>query len=351
MKNSCWRPSQLVMSPKRDFVGHMRRCYPHHGVTENCSNSLSPSEYYFDNIILNRQEMLTDNLDLGHFVPHIVIMMGISWLIVNLFIIKGIKTSGKVVYFTATMPYIFLTLLLIKGLTLPGAVNGLHFLFMPKWSKLFQLEAWYAAASQLFFSLSISQGTLFTLASYNYFHSNVNVDVTIVTTVDLLTSVLGSCVIFSFVGFLAQELGVDISQVTAKDQGLAFIVYPDALAKLPGSWIWAVIFFCMLFFLSIDSLMAFIDSIHLVINDMIPVTKSYKVTMASIHFMYRFIPLKPFSDCWYHCSLLFGLLICSSRSNTGRKVLVGPAWRSCCGLATASDCIVWGYCLCMGLWS
>ena len=56
---------------------------------------------------------------------------------------KGVKSSGKVVYFTALFPYIMITALLIRGLTLPGAINGLKFYVTPDFSKLLQSQVFY----------------------------------------------------------------------------------------------------------------------------------------------------------------------------------------------------------------
>lgn len=50
------------------------------------------------------------------------------------------------VWVTCTAPYVILTILLIKGLTLPGMKLGLEALFIPNWSKLGDADVWQAAA-------------------------------------------------------------------------------------------------------------------------------------------------------------------------------------------------------------
>ena len=46
----------------------------------------------------------------------------------------------QVVYVTATFPYLVLLILLIRGVTLPGAINGIKFYVIPKWEKLLSLK-------------------------------------------------------------------------------------------------------------------------------------------------------------------------------------------------------------------
>jgi SNF family Na+-dependent transporter len=60
----------------------------------------------------------------------------VAWVLVFLCLSKGIRSSGKVVYVTATVPYVFLTLLLIRGLMLPGAVDGILFYIKPDFKQL-----------------------------------------------------------------------------------------------------------------------------------------------------------------------------------------------------------------------
>lgn len=76
-------------------------------------------------------------------------------------------------YFTATFPYVVLIILLVKGVTLDGAVRGLEYLFIPDFWQLKSVTLWRKAAEQLFFSLSLSFGGLIMSGSYNNFRTGI----------------------------------------------------------------------------------------------------------------------------------------------------------------------------------
>lgn len=85
---------------------------------------------------------------------------------------KGPRSAGKAVWITATLPYVVLTILLIRGLTLPGAAKGIEFYLKPEWSRLADSRVWIEAANQILFSLGPGFGVLLAFSSYNDFHNN-----------------------------------------------------------------------------------------------------------------------------------------------------------------------------------
>ncbi|XP_012518126.1 PREDICTED: sodium-dependent noradrenaline transporter [Propithecus coquereli] len=85
---------------------------------------------------------------------------------------KGVKTSGKVVWITATLPYLVLFVLLVHGVTLPGASNGISAYLHIDFYRLKEATVWIDAATQIFFSLGAGFGVLIAFASYNKFDNN-----------------------------------------------------------------------------------------------------------------------------------------------------------------------------------
>ncbi len=80
---------------------------------------------------------------------------------------------------------------------------------------------------------------------------NKSRDTMIVCFGNCLTSVFAGFAIFSVLGFLSSELGLEVEEVVKGGPGLAFVAYPDLVTRLPASPIWAILFFFMLFTLGI----------------------------------------------------------------------------------------------------
>ena len=80
---------------------------------------------------------LTDGIEyFGGIRWQLLLCLVSAWIIVFFCVLRGIKTSGKVVYITATLPYVFLTILLIRGLLMPGAMDGIRFYIIPDFELL-----------------------------------------------------------------------------------------------------------------------------------------------------------------------------------------------------------------------
>ncbi|MGH0156230.1 UNVERIFIED_CONTAM: hypothetical protein FKN15_065280 [Acipenser sinensis] len=161
--------------------------------------------------------------------------------------------SMQVVYFTALFPYLVLAVLLAHGVTLPGALDGNVYYLKPDWSKLGEAQVWIDAGTQIFFSYAIGLGALTALGSYNHFHNNCYQDAYVLAVINSGTSFFAGFVVFSVLGFMASEQGVDISRVAESGPGLVFIAYPKAVTLMPLAPFWATLFFFMLLILGLDS--------------------------------------------------------------------------------------------------
>ncbi|XP_031423689.1 sodium- and chloride-dependent neutral and basic amino acid transporter B(0+) [Clupea harengus] len=243
---------------------------------ENCSESDVPtlpakssSEQYWDERVLQRTPSMDET---GPVVWHLALCLLLAWILVGAALFKGIKSSGKVVYFTAIFPYVVLVILVITGAIQEGARNGIDFYIgtQSNLTKLAEAEVWKDAASQIFFSLSIAWGGVTALSSYNRFHNNCYQDAIIVCVINCATSVFAGFAIFSILGHMAHVYNKSVDEVADAGFGLAFIAYPEALSQLPVSPLWSILFFFMLLTLGLDSQFAGIEVITTCLTDAWP---------------------------------------------------------------------------------
>ncbi|XP_076359543.1 sodium- and chloride-dependent glycine transporter 1-like [Tachypleus tridentatus] len=218
--------------------------------TIDLSNRMTSSEEYWLFYVLR----LSDGIEeFGEPRWPLVLSLFVAWMIVFLCLIKGVQSSGKVVYISATFPYIILIVLFIRGVTLPGSLKGIMFYLTPRWELLKSFEVWADAATQIFYSVGTSWGAVLTMASYNRFNNNCYRDAILIPVVNCCTSIFAGFVVFSIIGFMSYETGKSIEDVVSQGPGLAFVVYPEAVARLPISPLWGLLFFTMLFTIGLDT--------------------------------------------------------------------------------------------------
>ncbi|KFO37926.1 Sodium-dependent noradrenaline transporter [Fukomys damarensis] len=189
---------------------------------------------------------------------------------------KGVKTSGKVVWITATLPYFVLFVLLIHGITLPGASDGISAYLHIDFYRLKEATVWIDAATQIFFSLGAGFGVLVAFASYNKFDNNCYRDALLTSTINCVTSFISGFAIFSILGYMAHEHKVNIEDVATEGAGLVFILYPEAISTLSGSTFWAILFFIMLLTLGLDSSMGGMEAVITGLADDFQVLKRHR---------------------------------------------------------------------------
>ncbi|KAK2820215.1 hypothetical protein Q5P01_023174 [Channa striata] len=293
------------------------QCPEHRNVTVKECEMSSPTSYFWYRKALN----ITDSInETGSFNPYIVYCLLAAWTIVCLGMFKGIKTSGKVMYFSSLFPYVVLMCFLVRGLLLDGALEGLGYLFYPKLETFGDVQVWRQAGTQVFFALGLGFGSIIAYSSYNPKDNNCHRDAFSIPIINFFTSVLATVVVFAVLGFRAKNQAMqcvlrnvklllmhsgdvdktllpsfnysdptsvgledyrawfklngsgvlanltDCDMETNMNQGvegtgLAFIVFTEAMTLLPGSPFWSALFFLMLLNLGLSTMFGTMEGI------------------------------------------------------------------------------------------
>ncbi len=189
----------------------------------------------------------------------------VTWLICYKEINHGIERACEIF-----MPALFiLTLVLvIWGVTLPGALNGIKWYLKPDFSKIWNLKVWVAAYGQIFFTLSLAFGIMITYASYLPEESDLVKNALITSITNCGYSFIAGFAVFSVIGYMATTKGVAISEVIDKGPALAFIVYPEAISLLPMlNKLFGVLFFSALLIAGLSSGVSLVEAMNSAILD------------------------------------------------------------------------------------
>ncbi len=161
---------------------------------------------------------------------------------------KGIERSSKIL-----MPAIFVLIfvLILRGLTLEGAVDGLHTFFTPDFSKIGS-KAILSALGHAFFTLSLGMGVMMTYGSYASKKDNLFSISSWIVGMDTLVSLLACFAIFPFVFAMGFS--------PAEGPGLIFNVLPQAFYKMGNfGMLWAFVFFVLVLVAAITSAISILE--------------------------------------------------------------------------------------------
>lgn len=188
-----------------------------------------------------------------------------SWVVIWLCLFNGVKTTGKVVYFTMGLPILIVVVLIVRSATLPNAIDGIR-LYVGEFNagQLAGGQIWQDALGQVFYSTGVGFGYYTAYASYNSRNANAVQDSIIICCCNSLFEIACGFAVFGVVGFLG---------MTPESTGrvgsfvLGFITLPEGLALMPGAQVWSVIFFFTLFMLAVSSAFVMTDAMVTVVHD------------------------------------------------------------------------------------
>ncbi|HRU64055.1 MAG TPA: sodium-dependent transporter, partial [Paludibacteraceae bacterium] len=185
----------------------------------------------------------------------IVLFTAINCAIVIAGVKKGIEKTTK---FLMPLLFIIIITLGIRSVTLPRGINGLNFLFKFEFDKITS-KVILSAMGQAFFSLSLGMGCMITYGSYMNKSNNLSRTALEITLLDTLVAILASVAIFPAVF----SFGIDPTQ----GPQLVFITLPNVFPKMPGGYIWAILFFVLLALAALTSIISLLEVIVAYLNE------------------------------------------------------------------------------------
>lgn len=182
-----WHECPLIKNNTRTYV------------VPECERS-SATTYYWYRQALDISNSISEG---GGLNWKMTVCLLVAWAIVCLAMIKGIQSSGKVMYFSSLFPYVVLLCFLVRALLLKGSFDGIRHMFTPKLEIMLEAKVWREAATQVFFALGLGFGGVIAFSSYNKRDNNCHFDAVLVSFINFFTSVLATLVVFAVLGFKA----------------------------------------------------------------------------------------------------------------------------------------------------
>ncbi len=206
--------------------------------------------------------------NLGSIQWNIAFTMAIAWAITYAAIVSGVK-SGIERASKIMMPILFIMvlLLIVRMIFLPGALDGVNYMFEPDFSKIWDVKVWAAAYGQIFFTLSIGFAIMLAYSSYLPKKTDITNNAFMTVFINCGFSILAGIMIFSVLGYMAQEQGKPLTEVVSAGVGLAFVTIPAAINLLPIPYILGPLFFLALVVAGLSSHISILEAVTSAVID------------------------------------------------------------------------------------
>jgi neurotransmitter:Na+ symporter, NSS family len=207
-------------------------------------------------------------------------MWALNWFICYKGVKKGIEKVSKILL---PLLLVLMIIIVIRGLTLPGASVGLNKLFTPDWSMVMQPKVWIAAYGQVFFSLSLAMGVMMTYSSYLPRKTDINNSAFMTAFANSGFEFLAAIGVFAILGFMATNQGVEVSEVAKGGIGLAFVVFPEIFNAMGGfGRVFGVVFFSCLVFAGLTSSVSLVEAFSSAVIDKTGINRKKIVTITCV---------------------------------------------------------------------
>src|SRR5690625_4878374 len=222
---------------------------------------------------------VVDPGQIGSFVPNVLIPLIIVWLIILGVLFRGVKRGIEIAnrFMIPTLIIVFL-IIVIRAITLPGAITGLEAFFKPDFSQILNGSVWVAAYGQIFFSLSIAFAIMITYSSYLPKKSDITNNAFIVGFGNSGFELLAGIGVFGVLGFMATQANVPVDEIVDGGVGLAFMAFPEIINQFPGmNQLFGVLFFVSLVLAGLTSLLSITETYVAGLVDKFNLTRSQAV--------------------------------------------------------------------------
>jgi NSS family neurotransmitter:Na+ symporter len=203
-----------------------------------------------------------------------LIWQAVFMFIVGFVVISGVK-DGIEKYSKILMPLLLVIIVIldIRAVTLPGAMEGIEFLFKPDFSKL-NGEAILSALGHAFFSLSLGMGTMMTYGSYIGKKENLATTAVQVSVMDTLIAVMAGVAIFPAVF----AFGIP----TNAGPGLVFVTLPNVFQQMPGGYFFSILFFVLLAVAALTSAISILEVVVAYFTEDLNISRKKATIIATV---------------------------------------------------------------------
>jgi len=189
------------------------------------------------------------------------------WFLIFVILYKGVGRIGKICLILVPVSTIFLVIMVVRGLTLPGAIEGISYYLTPNFSALLNYEVWLSAYAQVFFSVGVAMGIMITYAAFLPRKSDLSNNAFITGLADAGTSFFAAFAVFSIIGYLSFSSGIGIENLGIAGPHLAFVTYPTGISLLPfAAAAFGMIFYIALQMVGITSAFSMVEPISNSVN-------------------------------------------------------------------------------------